>query len=148
MDSIGFFLRDLPLALHLKQGLLLSCLLEDISEQIRKGISHGSVSYWDEQGSYGGKDLVCLLYQGGLYGYKVRDEVLGCRDDLPVPAFACSNTLDIEILDSPDRFGVLLDYNARKYEQESMYRFGNIFCRICDHLLQNNPNTTAVGKIL
>ena len=69
-DSIVPFTKDIPVALRLKPGLLLSELFETISTQIREGISHGRVSYWIENGSYFGKDLVCLLYQGDTCEYR------------------------------------------------------------------------------
>ena len=43
--------------------------LNAISFQIRDCISHGRVSYWEEEGSYYGEDLLCLIFQGDIYDY-------------------------------------------------------------------------------
>ena len=147
MDSVGYFSKDIPIALRLKPGLLLSRLYEDISGQIRDGISHGSVSYWEEKGFYEGNDLTCILYQGGVYEYHGAEDIISRIDIMPTSA-ACNNTLDIEILDGQDDFGVLLDYNAKKYERESMERFGKIFRVFCTRLIQQNPNVTTVGDMI
>ena len=152
MDSVGYYCRDLPVAVHLKPGLLLYRLYEEISEQVRNGISHGSVSYWEEnatcEGDYEGKDLVCLLYQGDIYEYDDKDGIINGMEEFPVPQVACNNTLDIEILDGKDRFGVLLDYNAKKYERATIERFGKIFRGLCSLLTSMNPNTTRVSDAI
>ena len=148
MDSVGYFSKDLPIAVHLKRGLLLSRLYEEISRQVRNGISHGSVSYWEEKGSYEGKDLVCFLYQGGVYEYHGGEGIFIGLETLPSPQAACNNTLDIEILDGEDEFGVLLDYNARKYERTTIERFGRIFRGLCRQLISVNPNTTRAGDVI
>lgn len=148
MNSVGYFSKDIPIAFRLKKGLLLSKLYEDIMLQIRDGISHGNVSYWEEMGSYEGKDLVCFLYQGDVYEYHDGEGIVNSMVKMPSQVAFCNNILDIEVLDGRDNFGVLLDYNAGKYERESMELFGKLFCKMCSILLKSNPNTTTVETIL
>ena len=148
MNSVGYFSRDLPISVQLKPGLLLVQLFEEISAQVRDAISRGSISYWEEKGSYANKDLVCLLYQGDVYEYHGAGNAFHSLESLPLPPMPSNNTLDLEILDGKDDFGVLLDYNALKYEQESMERFGQAFCRFCAQIVCRNPNITTVGEII
>ncbi len=149
MNSVGLFISDIPLALHLKRGLVLSKLYEDISSQIHNGISHGNVSYWVEKRHYEGNDLACILYQKDIY--ELSESALGFSKmkELSSNSRACNNdTVDIKILDGKEKFGVLLDYNAKKYYPESMERFGNILGTICKLMISLNPNTTTVGQII
>lgn len=148
MNSVGYFCRDLPIALHLKQGLTLSGLFEDIGRQVSAGISHGSVSYWEEKGSYNGNELVCFLYQGDFYEYHDREDVVSDAAELQRPAGAGYNLLDVELLDGKDSFGIQLSYNAEKYEQQSIESFGRRFCELCAKMIRLNPNTVTVGDIL
>ena len=61
---------------------------------------------------------------------------------------ACNNSLDIEILDGREEFGVLLDYNARKYDTSSMERFAAIFCEICERLVRCDSAALTVGDAI
>jgi hypothetical protein len=146
-NSVGSFIKDIPFAVQLRQGLLLSELYETIVAQIRGGVSHGRVSYWEEKGSYHGKDMVCLLYQGAIYELREDYGIFRSKEELPTGPSASNNTLDIEILDGSE-FGVLLDYNAVKYERASMERFAELFCGICSQLVRKNKSYTTVGEIL
>ncbi|MCR5403522.1 MAG: hypothetical protein K6E91_06805 [Butyrivibrio sp.] len=148
MNSVGFFCRDLPVALHLKRGLSLSALFEDISRQVSEGISHGSVSYWEEKGSYNGNELVCFLYQGDFYEYHDAEDVVSDAGELQRPAGAGYNLLDVELLDGKDAFGIQLSYNAEKYERQSIESFGRRFCNLCALMIRSDSNTVTVGDIL
>ena len=147
-DSIVPFTKDIPVALRLKPGLQLSELFETISTQIREGISHGRVSYWIEKGSYFGKDLVCLLYQGDTYEYRGGGGIVRSAEELPCGPKACNNTLDIEILEGSAAFGVLLDYNAKKYDSSGMERFAELFCEICERIVRSDSAAMTVGDVI
>lgn len=148
VNSVVPFTKDIPVALRLKPGLLLSELFENIGVQIREGISHGRASYWIEKSSYHGEDLVCLLYQGDTYEYHEDHGVIQSAEELPSGVKACNNSLDIEILDGRDEFGVLLDYNAKKYDRTGMERFAEIFCAICERIVRNDSASLTVGDVI
>lgn len=154
-DSVVPFTKDIPVALRLKPGLLLSEFFEDISTQIREGISHGRVSYWIEKGSYNGSDLVCLLYQGDSYEYHDHDDhgiddirIIQNAQKMASGPKACNNTLDIEILDGREAFGVLLDYNASKYDRSGMDRFAEIFRTTCENIVRSDIAALTVGDVV
>ena len=132
----------------MKPGLLLSELFENIGVQIREGICHGRASYWIEKNSYHGEDLVCLLYQGDTYEYHEDHGVIQSAEELLSGVKACNNSLDIEILDGRDEFGVLLDYNAKKYDRTGMERFAEIFCAICERIVRNDSASLTVGDVI
>ena len=149
MNAVGYLLRELPVAVHLKRGMQLSRLYETISAQIRDGVSHGSLSYWAENDACAGEAYPTdLLYQGDLFEYHRDGDIVTGMELLSAADIACNNSLNIEILDGREAFGVLLGYNARKYERQSMERFGSMFRTICALMIGRNPNTTTVGDIL
>ena len=49
---------------------------------------------------------------------------------------ACENTLDLVIVESPEDFGALFDYNGALYKPESMEKFAEIFVQNCEKLLK------------
>ena len=147
-DAVTLFTKDIPVALNLKPRLPLYDLFEDICTQIRDGISHGKVSYWIEKYSYYGKDLVCLLYQGDLHEYNEDLGVIRSVEELPSGPSAWNNSLDIEILEGKENFGVQLDYNAKIYERTSMGRFAEIFCAICGKIVRDGSASQTVGDLI
>ncbi len=147
MSSVGFFLKDMPICFELKREVLLSKVYEDMAAQIREDFSHGVISYWEELKFYEGKYLTCFLYQGDVREYHDDEGIVTGLEELERPFYACDNILDIEINDGLDEFGVLFDFNAKRYLRSSMERFGRLFCDICRFLISANPDTTTVGNV-
>ena len=61
---------------------------------------------------------------------------------------ACNNKMDMEILDSSSRFGVLVDYDAGVYERSTAEAFADLFCRACSELLSVIDYSISITKIL
>ncbi len=112
MDSVGCFLLDLPVTFTLEDDLSIESFLNEVAAQVRDGISHGHVSYREECGGYHGNDLLCMIFQGEIYDFKENDEIVKEISELVSPNTACDNKMDLEILDSENAFGVLVDYDA------------------------------------
>ncbi len=75
-----------------------------------------------------------VIYQGGIYEYQPND-VIKQIDALPNETDASEDSLDVEILDEMEDFGVLLNYNASKYEEESMQRFARLICEMGEKII-------------
>ena len=148
MASVGHFMKDLPIGLCLKRELSLARLFEEIGRQVSGAVSHGSVSYWEEKGSYYGKDLLCFLYQGDLYDIPESGEIVSSVENLPRPGAAGNNSLDVEILDGRDAFGVRLNYNAEKYDLGSVERFAECIRGFAAKMLKLDPGTASVADVL
>ena len=142
MKAVGVLIKYLPVALHLTEGLTLSGLFEEISAQIKDGISHGRVSYCDEE-AFGDDLLLCLLYQGDMYEYIGDDSVIDSLEAVPYDALTCDNALNVEILDARTEYGVSLDYNAKLYDEGSMKRFAGLFCKACELMLTMDGSATV-----
>ena len=135
IESVGCFTKDLPVTFCLEEGLSVKEFLNEVVYQIKDGIAHGSVSYWEEVGSYSGEDLLCLIFQGDIYDYGEYDDIVKSVSELPSEHTACNNKMDLEILDSGVDFGIMVDYDAGVYERSTVEVFAELFCKVCCKLL-------------
>ncbi len=149
--SIGLFYKDFPIAFTIDDKTKLKDLLMQAKEQVLESISHGSLSYFDRIGLYQGHEVLCLLYQGDMYECdKYRSFMKNTAEPLETDEFpcGCGNSPELEILESRDGFGFILDYNAAQYKRESMEKFVNLFAASCEMLLETaeNPDITLLAK--
>lgn len=148
LNAVGLFIKYLPIALHLNDGVTLSMLFDNISTQIKGGISHTKSSYGVEdldfcvEDSYEEDMFVCLLYQSDIYEYIGDESVIKSIEIISVKNAASNNALDIQILDAKKEYGILLDYNEKQYYSESMKKFSGIFCRACELMLKMDGTET------
>ena len=147
MNSVGCFIMDLPVTFAIGEGLSVEEFLYEVADQVKDGIAHGNISYWEEVGSYFGENLLCLIFQGDIYDYGEADEIVKEMSKLPSENAACNNKMDMEILDSEDSFGVMIDYDAGVYERSTAEAFAGLFCRICSELLQAVDHSVSVKKL-
>ena len=49
---------------------------------------------------------------------------------------ACENPLDLEIVETPEEFQALFDYNGALYKHESMEKFAEIFIQNCEKMMK------------
>ena len=147
MDSVGCFIKDLPVTFALEEGLSVDGFLKEVSAQIKDGIAHGRVSYWEETGSYYGEDLLCLIFQGDIWDYGEADDIVSAVEELPSEQTACNNKMNLEILDSRDEFAVMVRYDAGVYERSTAEAFANLFCRACSELINVTDHTVSVRDL-
>ena len=131
----------------LEEGLSVEGFLRETVYQIKDGIAHGSISYWEEVGSYSGENLLCLIFQGDIYDYGDSDEIVNEISELPSKNMACNNKMDMEILDSSSRFGVLVDYDAGVYDRGTAEAFAGLFTKACSELINVTDHTVSVRDL-
>ncbi len=119
---MGVFFKDLSVAFHIEKEPDILRLLKETRTQIEESIAHGHINFFMENGNYRNSDLLCLIYQGDIYQYDP-DETVISAEMMHKDAGANINTLDVEILESDDTFGIMLNYNAAMYDETSMNRF-------------------------
>ena len=132
--SVGVFYKDLPASFHIENDSNILSLLNDTRRQIEEGIAHGHASYFMESEKYSDKDLLCLIFQGDLYWYEP-DAIVTNVEMMDRGDFASSTSLDVEILESDDEYGVMLEYNGAMYEEASMERFAGLICQKCAEII-------------
>ena len=133
-SSVGVFFKDLPVAFHIEKQPDIQGLIKETRAQIEEGIAHGHASYFVETGNYRNRDLLCLIYQGDLYQYGA-DDIVTSATLMEKDNYTCINSLDVEVLESDDTFGVMLNYNAAMYDKESMERFAELICSKCKEII-------------
>lgn len=91
------------------------------------------------------QESVYLLYQQDIrdmdnYGI----ETIDIRQNQA----ASQSVLDIEILDSPDGFEMMIDYFASLYDDESIERFKDIYIRTAHSLATHNSQSDVTIREL
>lgn len=145
--SVGVMIKDLPVATKIDRKLTIDGLLTDVSIQIREGIKHDSISYWEEKDSYYGEDLLCLTYQGNLYEYP-SDEYVEGIEIMQSDKVACRNSMEVEVLDCNDDYGIMIVYNSKLYDEVSVKNFGSLICRMCERIIESEGKDIRVKDIL
>ena len=54
---------------------------------------------------------MCVIYQGDIYGSH-SNELIESMEEIPNETDTSENSLDVEILDDKEKYGVLLNFNA------------------------------------
>ena len=63
------------------------------------------------------------------------------------PNTACDNKMDLEILDSENAFGVLVDYDAGVYERTTAEAFAKLFCKVCSELVRLKDHSLSIKSV-
>ncbi|MBR4718773.1 MAG: AMP-binding protein [Lachnospiraceae bacterium] len=142
-DSVGVLIADIPVAVELNDRLTIEGLLSDISLQIREGIKHDSISYWEDKDTYYGEDLLCLTYQGNLYEYPA-DEYVESIEIMQSDNDACYNSMNVDILDSNEDYEIMIHYNSGLYDEDSVKRFGRLICEMCERIIMGHGDGSFV----
>ena len=82
-----------------------------------------------------------------IYDYGDSDEIVKEISELPSKNMACNNKMDMEILDSRNRFGVLVDYDAGVYERSTAEAFAGLFTKACSELINVTDHTVSVRDL-
>ena len=148
INSVGCFTKDLPVTFCFENDISVKRFLNEVVDQIKDGITHGNISYWEEVGSYYGDDLLCLIFQGEIYDYGEFDDIVRMVSELPSEHNACNNKMDLEILDSRADFGIRVDYDAGAYERSTAQEFAELFCKACCELISISDHAVSVKELL
>ena len=145
LSTIGLLFRDLPVGVRLRDDETLRDLFADVHDQVQKGIEHSCYPYVERNGLNLNQESVYLLYQQDIrdmdnYGI----ETIDIRQNQA----ASQSVLDIEILDSPDGFEMMIDYFASLYDDESIERFKDIYIRTAQSLATHNSQSDVTIREL
>ena len=138
MDSVGVFIREIPIAFSMVEGKSLREYLVDAQMQIEEGINHASLSYCLDEWFMQKNGAATVIFHNDVYDYRLLDGVVNgvgkiFSDKYPT---ACENPLDLEIIETPEEFQALFDYNGALYKHESMEKFAEIFIQNCEKLMK------------
>ena len=138
MDSVGVFIREIPIAFSMVEGKCLREYLVDAQMQIEEGINHASLSYCLEEWFMQKNGAATVIFHNDIYDYSALDGIVSGMEKIFSDKYptACENPLDLEIVASPEEFVALFDYNGALYKRESMEKFAEIFIQNCEKLMK------------
>ena len=149
MASVGLLLCDLPLAERFTKAAKISDLYADVQKQVAGGIEHAGYPYTTLGASVAEDDNVCFLYQEDIRDGDGLEEMGIETVDVKQNKAASENILDVQVLDGKDGLGLMLDYDASCYREDSMVRFANIFMAVASALQKgvDNDDLTVLDVI-
>lgn len=138
MDSVGVYIREIPIAFSMEAGKSLGAYLEDAQKQIEEGVNHASLSYCLDEWFVRGNGAATVIFQNDIYDYSALGGIVSGMEKIFSDKYptACENPLDLEIVASPEEFVALFDYNGALYKRESMEKFAEIFIQNCEKLMK------------
>ena len=79
-----------------------------------------------------------VIFHNDIYDYSTLGGIVRGMERIFSDKYptACESPLDLEIIESPETFGALFDYNGALYKPESMEKFAEIFVQNCEKLLK------------
>ena len=138
MDSVGVFIREIPIAFSMVEGKSFREYLVDAQMQIEEGINHASTSYCLDEWFMQKNGAATVIFHNDIYDYSALDGIVSGMEKIFSDKYptACENPLDLEIVASPEEFVALFDYNGALYKRESMEKFAEIFIQNCEKLMK------------
>ena len=92
-------------------------------------------------------DVACLLYQGDIRDTD-RLQKIGARNiDIQQNDEASQTVLDMQILESEQGMALSFDYAASRYDEETMSKFTDLFCKVSDELMRCGDANTRISEI-
>ena len=138
MNSVGVFIREIPIAFSMEKEKSLRVYLENAQKQIEEGINHASLSYCLDEWFMRKNGAATVIFHNDIYDYSTLGGIVRGMERIFSDKYptACESPLDLEIIESPETFEALFDYNGALYKPESMEKFAEIFVQNCEKLLK------------
>lgn len=131
MNMVGVLFYDLPVALRISDTLLMSDAIDDIRDQVEKGIAHSKYPYLRHQLTRVVEDdVICIMYQENIYDFSISSKYKAELIEIEENDRAAQNSFDIEIVDDKDGDYLLMDYSARFYSKETIENYGSLVIKI------------------
>ena len=131
MNVVGVLFYDLPVALHINDDLLMADAIEEIRDQIEKGIEYSKYPYLRKECRDVVEDAVlCIMYQEDIYTPDIESEYEFEPIDIEQKSWAAQNLLDLQIVDDEEGDYLVMDYAARFYKKGTIEKYGELMVRI------------------
>ncbi|MCQ2367338.1 MAG: condensation domain-containing protein, partial [Akkermansia sp.] len=139
--TVGCLLQDCPLAADFSHPMTLDELYRDVRGQVEQGIAHRAYPYTLRRFPPPHDDLACVFYQDDLrqIGGDWSDLYERVLDITPADG-RVQNVLDIEFtVNDNGGLGVLLDYDADRYNEAGITRFHALLRGVLAVMLEGAP---------
>ncbi len=150
MNIVGVLFNDLPVALHINDALLMKDAIEDIRDQIDKGIEFSVYPYLRiEFPEVVVDDSICIMYQSDFYDFKINSKYSIEQIDIEEKNRTAQNILDLEIVDDEDGDYLLMDYPVRFYKKETVENYAYLVRKIAKRIIGSKDlGHITVGEFL
>lgn len=131
-NTVGLFIRYLPVSLHISETRSFSDYYDDVTEQVYNGIMNAVYPYITMNTPIVTGDYFCVLFQDTLLD--IPEEFSGLIKNrlFPLEKYKGSQSLlDIEIVKNGESFGANCDYNSGVYNDETMKNYIDVFTKKC-----------------
>lgn len=138
--SVGLLCRELTVGLRLRGKTALRDIFEQAHDQVQKGIQYSCYPYMANKPQTEEGDTVCVIYQRDI---RRVDDFMGNHVksvEIAQNNAAAESVLDIQILDDDEGLQYVFDYDAGRYEAQTVTAFQNLFKRVVAAIV-NNANT-------
>ena len=148
LTTVGLLFRDLPIGLKLEDDVTIRNLMNEVHDQVQKGIEHSVYPYVEADAQAMQDEAAYLLYQqdirdmDGMEGMDV--ETVEVRQNQA----ASQTIMDIQILDGSEGLQIVIDYSAGLYEDESIDKFKDLFAKIAHLIVTHNYHEDMTVKDL
>ena len=144
-NTIGYFLKELFIALELTQSALVLDALITCKNKILQSLSCANdktlVAIQPSE------ERLCFIFQGDMYDPKDHS-MFTSVEWLESPYRVAESIMDIEIMEHKGKTEASFDYDGGKFKPESIAAFSKIFAFCCQMILKVDENTgLTIGEL-
>ena len=147
-SSVGLLCRELTVGLRLRGKTTLRDIFEQAHDQVQKGIQYSCYPYMANKPQTEEGDIACVIYQRDI---RRVDDFMGIHVESVEIAHnnaAAESILDIQILDDDEGLQYVFDYDAGRYETQTMTAFRDLFRRVVSAIVHNaNTDGYTFGQL-
>ena len=147
-SSVGLLCRELTVGLRLRGKTALRDIFDRTGQQVQKGIQYSCYPYMANKPQTDEGDIACVIYQRDI---RRVDDFMGVRVesvDIANPNAAAESVLDLQILDGDEGLQYVFDYDAGRYEAQTMTAFRDLFGRVVAAIVHNaNTDGYTFGQL-
>lgn len=137
-NTVGLFIRYLPVLLHVSKDLSFKDYIEDVTNQVYNGIVNSIYPFITTSAPVVTGDYFCVLFQDTILDIPEELSAIIKNRLVPFEKFKGSQSLlDIEIVCSGDVYTAQCDYNCCVYNENTIKNYIDVFSRICKELVDS-----------
>ena len=144
-DTIGYFLKEIFIALELPQSTPVLDALITCKNKILQSLSRANDM--SQKRVQPDENKICFIFQGEMYVPNTHGFVTSAKW-IEISDRAAESIMDIEVKVDNGKTEVSFDYDGGKYKRESIATFSKVFVFCCQMILQIEENAgLTIGEV-
>lgn len=144
-NTIGYFLKELFIALELPQNALVLDVLITCKNKVLQSTSCANDQHL--VAVQPSEERLCFIFQGDMYDLKDRP-IYASAEWLESPYRVAESIMDIEIMEHSGETEASFDYDGGKFKPESITVFSKLFAFCCQMILKVDENAgLTIGEL-